>query len=45
MVCADDVNTLGGSMCTIEKHIQPLVVTRKIGLELNADKIKYMIMS
>jgi hypothetical protein len=41
MVCADDVNTLGRSICTIEKNTQALVVASKeIGLEVNADKTK-----
>jgi shikimate kinase len=46
MVCADDIITLGGSVCTIEKNTQALVHTSKeIGLEVNADKIKYKFMS
>ena len=46
LVYADDVNTLGRSVCTIEKNIQALVVASKeIGLEVNADKTKYMFMS
>jgi len=46
LVYADDVNTLGRSVCTIEKNTQALVVARKeIGLEVNADNTKYMVMS
>jgi hypothetical protein len=46
MVYADDVNILGGSVYTIEKNMDILVVARKdIGLEVNADKTKYMVMS
>ena len=47
-VCADDVNTsiLGGSVHTIKENAEALVVASKeIGLEVNADKTKYMIMS
>ena len=46
LVYADDVNILGGSMHTIEKNTEALVVVRKeIGLEVYADKTKYMITS
>jgi hypothetical protein len=37
---------LGGSVYTIEKNTEALVVANKeIGLEVNADKTKYMVMS
>jgi len=37
---------LGGSVHTIEKNTEALVVARKdIGLKVNADKTKYMVMS
>jgi len=43
---ADDVNILGGSAHTIKENTEALVVaTKEIGLEVNADKTKYMIMS
>ena len=46
MVYADDVNILGGSVLTIEKNTEALAVSSKdSGLEVNADKIKYMVMS
>ena len=46
LVYADDVNTLGGSIHTIKKIAEALVVASKeTGLEVNADKIKYMVMS
>jgi hypothetical protein len=46
MVYADDTNTSGRSVCTIEKNTQALVVSRKkIGLEVNAANTKYMFMS
>ena len=43
---ADDVNILGGSIHTVKEYAEALVVaTRETGLEVNADKTKYMIMS
>jgi hypothetical protein len=43
---ADDVNILGGSVNTVKKSAEALVVaTKETGLEVNADKTKYMIMS
>jgi hypothetical protein len=37
---------LGGSAHTVKENAEALVVaTNKIGLEVNADKTKYMIMS
>ena len=46
MVYADDVNILGGIVHSMEKNTVALVVASKeVGLEVNADKIKYMVMS
>jgi len=43
---ADDVNILGGSVHTVEENTEALVVaTKEIGLEVNADRTKYKIMS
>jgi hypothetical protein len=43
LVCADDVNILGGSVHTVKENEEALVVASKeIGLEVNADKSKYM---
>ena len=43
MVYADDVNILGGKIHTIKEKIESLLATSKeIGLEVNADKTKYM---
>jgi len=43
---ADDVNILGGSIHTLKENAGALVaVTREIGLEVSADKTKYMVMS
>jgi hypothetical protein len=42
---ADDVNILGGSVHTVKENAEALVVaTKETGLEVHADKIKYMIM-
>ena len=45
MVYADDVNILGGSTHTVKENGKVLVVAKEIGLEVNADKTKYMVMS
>jgi hypothetical protein len=43
---ADDVNILGGSVQAIKENAEALVVASKeTGLEVNADKTKYMVMS
>jgi hypothetical protein len=43
LVYADDINILGGSVHAIKKNTEALVVTSKeIGLEVNAEKTKYM---
>jgi hypothetical protein len=41
-----DVNILGGSVHSIKKNTESLVVASKeIGLEASADKTKYMVIS
>jgi len=46
VVSADDVNILGGSVQTITKNAEFLVVTSKeTGLEVNAYNAKYMVVS
>jgi hypothetical protein len=46
LVYADYVNILGGSVHTIIENAEALEVTSKeIGLEVNNDKTKYMVMS
>jgi hypothetical protein len=46
MVYADDVNILGGSVHSVKGNTEGLVVANKeIGLEINADKTKYMVIS
>jgi hypothetical protein len=46
LVYADDVNILGGSIHSIKQNTEELVMASKeIGLEANAEKTKYMVMS
>jgi hypothetical protein len=46
LVYADGVNILGGSVHSIKRNAEDLVVASKeTGLEVNADKTKYMVMS
>ena len=46
LVYADDVNILAGSKHTVKKNTEALLVASKeIGLEVNADKTKCMVMS
>jgi hypothetical protein len=46
LVYADDVNLLGGNTDTIKKSTETLVYTSKeFGLEVNAEKTKYMLLS
>jgi len=43
---ADNVNILGGSIHTLKENAEAFVAaTRVIGLEVSADKTKYMVMS
>ena len=43
---ADDVNILGGNIHTVKENAEALVVaTKETGLEVNADKTKYVVMS
>jgi hypothetical protein len=43
---ADDDNILGGSVHTVKENVEALVVaTKEVGLEVNDDKTKYMVMS
>jgi hypothetical protein len=46
LVYDDDVNTLGGSVQTIQKNTEAsLVGSKKIGLDVNADKTLNIVMS
>jgi len=39
LVYADGVNIMGGSVCTVKRNTEALIVaSRAIGLEVNADK-------
>ena len=43
---ADDVNIMGGTTHTLKENAEALVAaTRETGLEICADKTKYMVMS
>jgi preprotein translocase subunit YajC len=46
LVYADDVNILGGSVNTIKENADALiVVSKETGVEADADRSKYMVMS
>ena len=46
LVYADYINILGESVNTIKENAGPLIVTSKeIGVEANADRFKYVVMS
>jgi hypothetical protein len=46
LVYADDVSILGGSIHTVKENAEALIVASKeIGLEVNADETKYIVMS
>jgi hypothetical protein len=43
---ADDVNLLGDNIDTIKKNMKTLIdASKEIGLEINVDKTKYMLLS
>jgi hypothetical protein len=46
LVYADGTNILGGSVYTIKKNKEcPVFASKESGLEVNADKTEYMVMS
>jgi hypothetical protein len=46
LVYADDVNLLGGQIDTMKKNTKTLIGTiKKVGLEVNSEKTKYMLLS
>jgi hypothetical protein len=45
LVYADDVNILGGSIHSTKKNADLVIVSKEMGLEVNAEKSKYMVMS
>jgi hypothetical protein len=46
LMYGDDVNLLGDNIDTIKKHMETLIdASKEVGLEVNAEKIKYMLLS
>jgi hypothetical protein len=46
LVCADDPNLLGDNMNTTKNNTEVIIDTSKeVGLEVNAEKTKYILMS
>ena len=46
LVYADDVNVFGGSIHTVRKNTEALVIASKeIGLKAHSERTKYMVMS
>jgi hypothetical protein len=46
LVYADDVNLLGDNIDTIKNNAETLIdVSKEVGLELNVEKTKYMLIS
>jgi hypothetical protein len=45
LVYADDVNLLGDNIAAIKKNLETLIDASKVGLEINTEKTKYMLLS
>jgi hypothetical protein len=42
---ADDVNLLGDNIHTVKKNTETLIDAKEVGLEINVEKTKYMLLS
>jgi hypothetical protein len=46
LACADDINILGDNIDTVQKNTEALLdASKEVGLEVNSEKTKYMLMS
>ena len=45
MVCAGVANLLCGNISRVKRNINSLLVSKEAGLEVNAERTKYMFMS
>jgi hypothetical protein len=45
LVYADDVNLLGNNTDTIKKNTESTDASKEVGLEVNTEKTKYMLLS
>jgi hypothetical protein len=46
LIYADDMNLLGGNICTIKKNLETITDASKgVRLEVNTEKTKYMLLS
>jgi hypothetical protein len=45
LVCADGVNLLGDNIDTVKNNTESLVTNKEVGLEVNTERTKYMLLS